>query len=80
MLVVGAIQYLLPAPAPVIKITLSLLFVYVFNYIAFKGMKAMSQEVKAPDKEVNRACKRLKVICKHPKSPAQRVWLAFTRP
>ena len=39
MLVVGAIQYLLPVGAPIMKITLSLIFVFVFNYIAFKGMK-----------------------------------------
>ncbi len=39
MLVVGAIQYLLPIDAPLIKIPLALFFVYAFNYIAFKGMK-----------------------------------------
>jgi basic amino acid/polyamine antiporter, APA family len=39
MLVVGAIQYLLPIHAPVVKILLSLFFVIVFNVIAYKGMK-----------------------------------------
>jgi len=39
MLVVGAITYLLPADAPLIKIPLSLFFVFVFNFIAFRGMK-----------------------------------------
>jgi len=39
MLVVGAIQYLLPANVPFISIPLSLLFVFLFNFIAFRGMK-----------------------------------------
>ena len=39
MLVVGAIQYLLPFHAPFVKIPLSLFFIIVFNYIAYKGMK-----------------------------------------
>ena len=39
MLIVGAIEYLLPYPLPLIKTILSLFFVLVFNYIAFKGMK-----------------------------------------
>ncbi|MFH2027510.1 MAG: amino acid permease, partial [Nanoarchaeota archaeon] len=39
MLVVGAIHYLLPYDLPHIKIPLSLGFILVFNYIAFKGMK-----------------------------------------
>jgi amino acid transporter/ubiquinone/menaquinone biosynthesis C-methylase UbiE len=39
MLVVGAIQYLLPVDLPFVKIGLSLFFILVFNYIAFKGMK-----------------------------------------
>ncbi len=39
MLVVGAIQYLLPVDLPFVKIGLSLFFVYLFNYIAYKGMK-----------------------------------------
>ncbi|MBW2980551.1 amino acid permease [Candidatus Woesearchaeota archaeon] len=39
MLVVGAIQYLLPFHAPLVKIPLSLFFILVFNYIAYKGMK-----------------------------------------
>ena len=39
MLVVGAIQYLMPIGSPIIKILSSLIFIFVFNYIAFKGMK-----------------------------------------
>lgn len=39
MLIVGAIEYLLPYPLPVQKIGLSLLFIFVFNFIAFKGMR-----------------------------------------
>lgn len=39
MLVVGAIQYLLPFDAPFIKIPLALFFVFLFNFIAYKGMK-----------------------------------------
>jgi len=39
MLVVGAIQYIFPADFPLITIPLSLLFVFIFNYIAFKGLK-----------------------------------------
>ena len=39
MLVVGAITYLLPADIPLIKIPISLLFVFIFNFIAFRGMK-----------------------------------------
>jgi amino acid transporter len=39
MLVVGAVQYLLPVGSVVIKIGISLLFIFAFNYIAFKGMK-----------------------------------------
>ncbi|MFC1723399.1 amino acid permease, partial [Nanoarchaeota archaeon] len=39
MLVVGAIQYLLPVGMPIMKILLSLVFIFLFNYIAFKGMK-----------------------------------------
>jgi APA family basic amino acid/polyamine antiporter/amino acid efflux transporter len=39
MLVVGAIQYLLPFEAPFVKIPLSLLFVFIFNFIAYRGMK-----------------------------------------
>lgn len=39
MLVVGAIQYLLPLGTPLIKIILSLIFVYSFNFIAYRGMK-----------------------------------------
>lgn len=38
MLVVGAIHYLLPMDAPLIKIGISLFFVFIFNYIAYKGM------------------------------------------
>lgn len=39
MLVVGAIQYLLPYNMPYIKIPLALMFVFIFNYIAYRGMK-----------------------------------------
>ncbi len=39
MLVVGAIQYLLPQGSSITKILVSLIFVFVFNYIAFKGMQ-----------------------------------------
>lgn len=39
MLVVGAIQYLMPIGSPIIKILSSLIFIFVFNYVAFKGMK-----------------------------------------
>lgn len=39
MLVVGAIQYLLPYPIPWISIAASMLFIFGFNYIAYKGMK-----------------------------------------
>ena len=39
MLVVGAIQYLVPYGSPLLKIGVSLLFIFSFNYIAFKGMK-----------------------------------------
>ena len=42
MLIVGAIQYLLPADVPLIKIAISLFFVFLFNYIAYKGMKTSS--------------------------------------
>lgn len=39
MLVVGAIQYLLPVGSVVLKVFISLLFIFAFNYIAFKGMQ-----------------------------------------
>jgi len=39
MLVVGAIQYLLPFPITGVKIGICLFFIFVFNYMAFKGMK-----------------------------------------
>lgn len=39
MLIVGAIRYLIPFPAPIIKIVISLLFIFIFNYIAYRGMK-----------------------------------------
>ncbi|MEA2037438.1 MAG: amino acid permease [Nanoarchaeota archaeon] len=42
MLIVGAIQYLLPYPLPLQKTILSLFFIFVFNYIAFRGMKTSS--------------------------------------
>ena len=39
MLVVGAVQYLLPVGSVFIKVGISLLFIFAFNYIAFKGMQ-----------------------------------------
>lgn len=39
MLVVGAIQYLLPFHMPYLKIPISLLFVLIFNFIAYRGMQ-----------------------------------------
>ena len=39
MLVVGGVQYLIPLSAIWMKIGLSLLMVFLFNYIAFRGMK-----------------------------------------
>jgi amino acid transporter len=39
MLVVGAVQYLLPVGSVFMKIGISLIFVFAFNYIAFKGMQ-----------------------------------------
>jgi len=39
MLVVGAIQYLLPYDLPHIKIPIALFFVFLFNFIAYRGMK-----------------------------------------
>ncbi len=42
MLVVGAVQYLLPYPLFVEKAVLSLFFILVFNYIAYRGMKISS--------------------------------------
>jgi len=42
MLVVGAIQYLLPVGSIFMKIGISLLFIFAFNYIAFRGMKTSS--------------------------------------
>ena len=39
MLVVGAIQYLLPVGSSFLKIIISLVFIFAFNYIAFKGMQ-----------------------------------------
>lgn len=39
MLIVGAIQYLLPVGSALTKIAVSLIFIFAFNYIAFKGMK-----------------------------------------
>ncbi|MBW2992907.1 amino acid permease [Candidatus Woesearchaeota archaeon] len=39
MLVVGAIHYLLPVEAPLVKIGISLFFIFTFNYIAYKGME-----------------------------------------
>jgi amino acid transporter len=42
MLVVGAIQYLLPVHAPFVKMMISLFFILSFNYVAYKGMKTSS--------------------------------------
>ncbi len=42
MLIVGAIQYLLPYNLPVQKAIISLTFILIFNYIAFRGMKTSS--------------------------------------
>ncbi|MBW2989826.1 amino acid permease [Candidatus Woesearchaeota archaeon] len=42
MLVVGAIQYLLPYNLPVEKVIISLMFILAFNYVAYKGMKTSS--------------------------------------
>jgi basic amino acid/polyamine antiporter, APA family len=39
MLVVGAIQYLIPVGSVFMKIGVSLIFIFAFNYIAFRGMK-----------------------------------------
>lgn len=39
MLIVGGIQYLLPYPIHLPKLLLSLIFVFLFNYVAYKGMK-----------------------------------------
>ncbi|MEA3429999.1 MAG: amino acid permease [Nanoarchaeota archaeon] len=39
MLVVGAIQYLAPYAPALAKIIISLGFVFIFNYIAYRGMK-----------------------------------------
>ncbi|MBU1704352.1 MAG: amino acid permease, partial [Nanoarchaeota archaeon] len=39
MLIVGGIQYLLPYNLPVVKIGLSLFFIALFNFIAFRGMQ-----------------------------------------
>lgn len=42
MLVIGAIQYLIPFSAPQITIPISILFLLIFNYIAYRGMKTSS--------------------------------------
>ena len=39
MLIVGGIQYLLPYPLPIAKTLLALVFILIFNFIAYKGMK-----------------------------------------
>ena len=39
MLVVGAVQYILPVGSIFMKVGISLLFIFAFNYIAFRGMK-----------------------------------------
>ena len=42
MLIVGAIQYLIPYNIPVVKTIFSLFFILSFNYIAYRGMKTSS--------------------------------------
>ena len=42
MLVVGAIQYILPYNLPLEKAIISLCFILLFNYIAYKGIKVSS--------------------------------------
>lgn len=39
MLIVGAIRYLIPSQAPILKIVISLAFIFIFNYIAYRGMQ-----------------------------------------
>ncbi|HII17338.1 TPA: amino acid permease [Candidatus Woesearchaeota archaeon] len=39
MLVIGAIQYLLPFDVPLIKIIIPIMFIIIFNAIAYSGMK-----------------------------------------
>ncbi len=39
MLIVGAIQYLLPFPLMSVKLIISLLFIFIFNFMAYKGMQ-----------------------------------------
>jgi len=39
MLIVGGIQYLLPYPLPIAKTLLALGFIFIFNYIAYRGMR-----------------------------------------
>jgi len=39
MLVMGAIQYLLPYDVPLMKIGVSILFILIFNFIAYRGVK-----------------------------------------
>ncbi|MBU0666810.1 MAG: amino acid permease [Nanoarchaeota archaeon] len=39
MLVVGAVRYLNPSMPSILKISISLLFILAFNYMAFSGMK-----------------------------------------
>ena len=45
MLVVGAIQYLLPVGSPLMKIGISLIFIFAFNYIAFKGTPNLFSQI-----------------------------------
>src|SRR3989338_4590080 len=40
LLIVGAIQYLLPFNATLLKISICLLFIFAFNFIAYRGIKA----------------------------------------
>ena len=39
MLILGAIQYLLPFDMKILKVLISIFFILIFNYISFKGIK-----------------------------------------
>ncbi len=40
MLIVGAISYIFPVPLPYVKLGLSLLFLWMFHYVAYRGMQS----------------------------------------
>lgn len=40
MLIVGAISYIFPVPLPFVKLFLSLLFLWLFHYVAYRGMQS----------------------------------------